>query len=815
MNIKQIVNLASFYAKKVKNGEFETNRAKQEIKSANQNSFTRLKNNQKAEYSEQIKPQSRLNGLRGMYLAEYGRSMVEMLGVLAVIGVLSVAGIMGYRYAMTKYIANETINEVNLRARDISFDMEAMIENNYNGDIEMKMGPITRMGYPITARTSPQYIDYFEIFVKEVPTEVCKELLRMPWQVPYSIFVGVEEFEASIDICEQAERVELAYEFYKDMSLKDEIDEDNRHEVNRCNNENDCKCGYCEDGLCKSYCAKTEACVRDIDNPALWRCCSNEDVSGGLCCVSKDSQDGCCNSYGQCCPSNQPLMDKDGKCYSCNEEKGINVQGVESNCGVCENRTLSGSYCTSCKEGEFTDSNGNCKLCDDAGNYYTVATQTECAKCSNRTLGFNFGDKCMLNCDTPGTYTEGKPLPNIDGICYSCDYPESIGLGIWGDNSRCETLCPNRVLVGSSCMLNKCNTSDKPLLNSNNQCVPCDDPTALPKQAKCSTACNGIRENSGNYCVLKECPDGYFRDSSNNCKSCDDAGDYYTSATQTECAKCSNRTYGFNKNDKCMLNCDTPGTYTEGKPLPNIDGICYSCDYPESIGLGIWGDNSRCETLCPNRVLVGSSCMLNKCNTSDKPLLNSNNQCVPCDDPTALPKQAKCSTACNGIRENSGNYCVLKECPDGYFRDSSNNCKSCDDAGDYYTSATQTECAKCSNRTLGFNFGDKCMLNCNISGTYTEGKPLANIDGICYSCDYSGVINLGTWGDNSRCETLCPNREREGLSCVRKSCSNLNSLEDLSGECYPCNTTVTIPTTEDACKKCINRKYENGYCILS
>ncbi len=49
MNIKQIVNVASFYAKKVKNGEFEANRAKQEIKSANQTCFTRLKNNQKAE----------------------------------------------------------------------------------------------------------------------------------------------------------------------------------------------------------------------------------------------------------------------------------------------------------------------------------------------------------------------------------------------------------------------------------------------------------------------------------------------------------------------------------------------------------------------------------------------------------------------------------------------------------------------------------------------------------------------------------------------------------------------------------------------
>ncbi len=119
MNIKQIVNLVSFYVKKAKNGEFTPNRAKQEIKSANQNSFTRLKNNQKAEYSKQIKPQFGLNGLRGVRFAEYGRSMVEMLGVLAVIGVLSVAGITGYRYAMEKYRSNDIVYEVNLRATDV------------------------------------------------------------------------------------------------------------------------------------------------------------------------------------------------------------------------------------------------------------------------------------------------------------------------------------------------------------------------------------------------------------------------------------------------------------------------------------------------------------------------------------------------------------------------------------------------------------------------------------------------------------------------------------------------------------------------
>ena len=45
---------------------------------------------------------------------ETGRSMVEMLGVLAIIGVLSVAGIAGYTMAMNKYKANEIINTASM-----------------------------------------------------------------------------------------------------------------------------------------------------------------------------------------------------------------------------------------------------------------------------------------------------------------------------------------------------------------------------------------------------------------------------------------------------------------------------------------------------------------------------------------------------------------------------------------------------------------------------------------------------------------------------------------------------------------------------
>lgn len=41
---------------------------------------------------------------------ENGRSMVEMLGVLAIIGVLSIGGIAGYTMAMNRYRANEILD---------------------------------------------------------------------------------------------------------------------------------------------------------------------------------------------------------------------------------------------------------------------------------------------------------------------------------------------------------------------------------------------------------------------------------------------------------------------------------------------------------------------------------------------------------------------------------------------------------------------------------------------------------------------------------------------------------------------------------
>ena len=50
---------------------------------------------------------------------QYGRSMIEMLGVLAIVGVLSVGGIAGYSKAMMQFKINKTAEQISQVATNI------------------------------------------------------------------------------------------------------------------------------------------------------------------------------------------------------------------------------------------------------------------------------------------------------------------------------------------------------------------------------------------------------------------------------------------------------------------------------------------------------------------------------------------------------------------------------------------------------------------------------------------------------------------------------------------------------------------------
>ena len=102
---------------------------------------------------------------------EQGRSMVEIIGVLAIVGVLSIGGIVGYNHSMDKYRANQTINDISLRGVDI-------ITKTQNGE-DITEDDLDSMWqdeetiYPTSFFYEEEY-DRFGIQITGVPSSVCR-----------------------------------------------------------------------------------------------------------------------------------------------------------------------------------------------------------------------------------------------------------------------------------------------------------------------------------------------------------------------------------------------------------------------------------------------------------------------------------------------------------------------------------------------------------------------------------------------------------------------------------------------------------------
>lgn len=74
-----------------------------------------------------------------------GRSMVEMLGVLAIIGVLSIGGISGYSKAMAKYRINKTLDQISTLVMNIrTLYASAVNYAGLNNGVAVQMGIIPR-----------------------------------------------------------------------------------------------------------------------------------------------------------------------------------------------------------------------------------------------------------------------------------------------------------------------------------------------------------------------------------------------------------------------------------------------------------------------------------------------------------------------------------------------------------------------------------------------------------------------------------------------------------------------------------------------
>jgi len=90
-----------------------------------------------------------------MKINEQGRSMIEMLGVLAIVGVLSVGGIAGYSKAMNKFKTNKVIDQINMISTNIRTLYSS--QRNYNGlnnIIAVKTGVVPAEMYSATVAST-------------------------------------------------------------------------------------------------------------------------------------------------------------------------------------------------------------------------------------------------------------------------------------------------------------------------------------------------------------------------------------------------------------------------------------------------------------------------------------------------------------------------------------------------------------------------------------------------------------------------------------------------------------------------------------
>ena len=148
--------------------------------------------------------------------SQSGRSMVEMLGVLAIIGVLSIGGIVGYRYAMTQHQANEIINDVLVWGASIQGLADYDKQEDYTVEFEFKsLGTTTKTGHPITAQMNGRGEDVqsglYQVSVSNVSQEVCENVIQ---NIPEGINgMAVNDPEADNVICEEGDDNEIFFFF--------------------------------------------------------------------------------------------------------------------------------------------------------------------------------------------------------------------------------------------------------------------------------------------------------------------------------------------------------------------------------------------------------------------------------------------------------------------------------------------------------------------------------------------------------------------------------------------------------------------------
>ena len=304
-------------------------------------------------------------------VAQAGRSMIEMLGVLAIIGVLTIGGLMGYRYAMNKHKANTILNDVSLAMADLT------VQDPDGGAIARQavaFNPDSGLAMESERTEDGNNI----VYVNGVPKAVCQILIQIkPTDAYENIYDG--DLNA-LTSCNDNQTMAFGSKDSGETPVTPECQNDsncaadeicqNGHCVvkpiptdpcdpNPCSNGGTCSNGECTciNGFTGKYCDDAPECIVDEQCDILQFCQNYVCVCQNLeACVTQNADTCACDKC------DAEYIKKDGKCEKCTAPKVPNADQTACECPKIENcKTYNDTTCAcdTCEDG-FEMVDGKC-----------------------------------------------------------------------------------------------------------------------------------------------------------------------------------------------------------------------------------------------------------------------------------------------------------------------------------------------------------------------------------------------------------------------------------------------------------------------
>ncbi len=804
---------------------------------------------------------------------ESGRSMVEILGVLAVMGVLSAGGIYGYSFAMDKYRANDIVYEVNLRANDIWHKYQEMPlpEPSEDGTDFDEFPNITGTGYPIYMTSHPDVA--FKTYVEGVSSRVCKNVVNMNLNGVVQGIRYVQVARGGGDLVKYTGSASICGEEETDNTIVFTSFLDSDGSGNTSGQSGD---PCVEDSDCISACGNATC---DIDELVCKNNCTGTDApycldngTGGMCveCLVNDD----CKSKG--------------RGYICNE---ANYECT--------------TMLKSCPDGTFRSQNGACIPCDSGHNYVVLKGElfpdtsdeidgyTMCQQCATDSAGDNKYNRSTGDLEEGKAYCdymcrEGVTYQSTTG-CVPCS--DTTMHGIPNEEqakSQCLSCSDNHAWYGyyGGYLCQKkleCSSDEFIKFGTPYTCIPCSD----NRNSRVIVIWNLVSSSSTHNNFSQ-----FLKDKCNACPASNPRyvinGDCYPVCKQPTNTEESITICQRNPEDE---NCQ--------RKWQNEDGNCLDCDVLTTNNYMGTGDTlTKLSELCRacGRTVEGSYCIL-KQNCSLGQFRGNDGICHDCDDEKGIRitslEDSKCIENCKKVSTDATEYSqdgtvetrwsynregkltCAPVCPEGTSLKSHDNSPQCQSCGDNKsTDAWQLEptvandCEDCPNREVYEAWGTFCspkvcpddetkkyyknrggtcvLCSRNNSGhddIQSEGSDAQTAGvNLCHACG-NRMMMLGVVGSYKHCykvdidsthpiSGICNNIENEeydnaNLNADLKSKADYyvngdyltdknnkkRYFRDGDGYCRDCETTTTYNATKAQCTSCKNRRWQNNTCM--